>query len=68
MLVLTRKENQKVIMDVAGVRIVVNVVKACGSKAILAIDAPADVQIVREELLQKDSRKNGRNGKKGKQQ
>lgn len=48
MLVLTRKENQRIIID--GGRIVVRVVEIDGSRVRLGFDAPRDVTILREEV------------------
>ena len=49
MLVLTRKLNETIIID-GGIKL--TVVKIDGNKVRLAIDAPPDVQILREELYQ----------------
>ena len=51
MLVLTRKAEQKIRI---GKNVVITVLKIEGGQVSIGIDAPADVQIVREELLQKE--------------
>ena len=48
MLVLGRKENERIIIDG---NIVVTVVRLSGGMVRLGIDAPRDVSIKREELL-----------------
>jgi carbon storage regulator len=48
MLVLARKENEKIIIDG---RIVITVVRLAGRGVRLGIEAPAEVSIKREELL-----------------
>lgn len=48
MLVLTRKEGEKIVIDG---HIVVTVVSSHGGKVRLGIDAPRDVKIWREELV-----------------
>jgi carbon storage regulator len=47
MLVLSRKENERLII---GENIVVQIVRAAGGKVRLGIEAPRDVAIRREEL------------------
>ena len=47
MLVLSRKENQRIKL---GDSIVVTVVKVSGDKVRLGIDAPSDLLVLREEL------------------
>lgn len=51
MLVLSRKESQKIKL---GDSIVVTVVRTGRDRVQLGIDAPSDVLILREELLDKD--------------
>jgi carbon storage regulator len=53
MLVLSRKENERLVIDG---NIVVTVVRVAGGKVRLGIEAPADVQVKREELLDKPMR------------
>ena len=48
MLVLTRRENESIVI---ADQIVVKVVKIQGNRVRLAIDAPKDVQILRTELV-----------------
>jgi carbon storage regulator len=48
MLVLTRKENERIVIDG---RIIVTVVRVQGDKIRLGIEAPREVPIMREELL-----------------
>jgi carbon storage regulator len=50
MLVLSRKENERLVIDG---NIVVTVVRLAGGKVRLGIEAPASVQVKREELLGK---------------
>lgn len=47
MLVLSRKENERIRV---GPSIVVTVVKVAGDKVRLGIEAPSDVLVLREEL------------------
>lgn len=54
MLVLSRKRDQAIVIETAsGERIVVRVARA-SQLVRLAIDAPRDVRIVREELLRRE--------------
>ena len=48
MLVLTRRENEGIVIED---RITVKVVKIQGNRVRLAIDAPKDVQVLRTELV-----------------
>jgi carbon storage regulator len=48
MLVLGRKENQRLIIDG---KIVVTIVKASGGNVRLGIEAPSNVSVQREEIL-----------------
>jgi carbon storage regulator len=50
MLVLTRRENERIVIDG---RITVTVVRVEGNKIRLGIEAPQVVPIMREELLAK---------------
>jgi carbon storage regulator len=50
MLVLSRKVNEKIVIDG---RIVVTVVKIEGGQVRLGIDAPGHIKVLREEILQK---------------
>src|SRR5262249_33330524 len=47
MLVLTRKQGEKIVI---GDEITVGVVRVTGNKVVLAFDAPGEVRIVRAEL------------------
>ena len=49
MLILTRREQQAIVFPGLGIRIVILEKNRAGTR--LGIDAPHDVQIVREELL-----------------
>lgn len=51
MLVLTRKESQRIRI---GDDIVITIAKIDGNKVRVGIDAPADVSIVREEIIVHD--------------
>ena len=51
MLALTRKSGERLAIDTPAGRIWVLVVRVNGGKVRLGIDAPADVQVTREELL-----------------
>jgi carbon storage regulator len=57
MLVLSRKNNERILI---GPSIVLTVVRIEGSKVRLGIEAPPDVEIVREELLLPRSETGGR--------
>jgi len=48
MLVLSRKENERVVIDG---NIIVTVVRVAGGKVRLGIEAPPEVHVKREELL-----------------
>jgi carbon storage regulator len=50
MLVLTRKVGEEILI---GDKIRIKVIEVTGTKAKLGIDAPADVRIFREEILEK---------------
>jgi carbon storage regulator len=53
MLVLSRKLNEKLIIVLPdGTRIALQVVRATAGKARIGIDAPPDVKVFREELLE----------------
>jgi carbon storage regulator len=60
MLVLSRKQNERLVIDG---NIIVTVVRVAGGQVRLGIEAPADVHIRREELLGgMDPRNDGRFG------
>jgi carbon storage regulator len=50
MLVLTRRENERIIIDG---RITITVVRVQGDRIRIGIEAPQEVPIMREELLAK---------------
>lgn len=52
MLVLSRRENESIVI---GDNIRVTVVRARGNRVTIAIEAPQEVPITREELLQRKS-------------
>ncbi len=52
MLVLSRKVNEKIVIDGG---IVITVVKIEGGQVRLGIEAPSDVKVYREELLAKSA-------------
>jgi carbon storage regulator len=54
MLVLSRKESQKIKL---GDSIIVTVVRVSGDKVRLGIEAPSDILVLREELEQHESSK-----------
>ena len=56
MLVLTRKIGERIIIDN---RIVVEVMAVQGQRIRLGVTAPADVSIMREELVKADAVANG---------
>lgn len=66
MLVLSRKKDQKVCVNVGGVRIDVTVVQIAGDKVRLGFIAPSEVTIHREEVQERidsgepDRRKEGK--------
>lgn len=51
MLVLSRKQNERIVV---GGSVVVTVVRISGDKVRLGIDAPADVRVVRDEVADRD--------------
>ena len=53
MLVLSRKVNEKIVIDGG---IVITVVKIEGGQVRLGIDAPSQVKVFREEILDKSAR------------
>jgi carbon storage regulator len=52
MLVLSRKENERLVIDG---NIIVTVVRVAGGKVRLGIEAPPEIQVRREELLSRTS-------------
>lgn len=52
MLVLTRRENERIVFPEVG--ITVEVVSVSGSRARLGVDAPAEVRILRHEIAEKE--------------
>mgnify|MGYP006302467085 CR=1 FL=1 len=61
MLVLTRKKNEKIIIDD---NIEITVVHAGNGKVQLGIDAPQDIEIYREEVYREIEEENIEAGKK----
>lgn len=53
MLVVTRKPNESLILDVDGKRIEVKILGVKGNQVRVGTDAPKDVHIIRDELLKK---------------
>ena len=51
MLVLSRKQNERIRV---GVSVVVTVVRVCGDKVRIGIEAPANVRVLRDELDEDD--------------
>lgn len=62
MLVLSRRKKEAIIL---GDKITIEVVKVTRGKVVLAIDAPRDVPIVRQELYDAGMRQLGEIGAKG---
>lgn len=54
MLILTRRSSERIMV---GPDIVITIIEVRGQQCRIGIDAPKDVHIVREELLQRDARK-----------
>jgi carbon storage regulator len=55
MLILTRKEGERVML--AGGTIVITVVEIRGDRVRVGFEAPPDVKIQREELLKRDGKR-----------
>ena len=51
MLVLTRKKGEQVFITVGSTEVAVKVVKVSGGSVVLGFNAPKDVSILREELI-----------------
>ena len=60
MLVLSRRRNEKVIFPTLGISIEVR--RITGNRVQLAIAAPANVPILRHEILERRTREGGQNG------
>lgn len=55
MLLLMRRPDEKIIIDTAaGERIVIMVTKIAGNQVTLGFDAPPDINIAREEIMERD--------------
>ncbi len=52
MLVLTRKARQRIFIDCGKDRIIVEVCEITNGKVRIGVDAPREVKVFREELLQ----------------
>jgi carbon storage regulator len=57
MLVLSRKENERLVIDN---RIVVHVMRVAGGRVKLGVEAPLEVPVQREELLHRPADNSGR--------
>jgi carbon storage regulator CsrA len=57
MLILTRKENESIVIQAGGETIVVRLIRIEGSRARVGIEADERVSIMREELGEKRQRK-----------
>ena len=57
MLILTRKNNEGILIEVDGTVIELDVKKTSAGKVSLAFDAPPRVRIVRREVLEREDRK-----------
>ena len=61
MLVLTRQKSEKFVLREGGRTVAtITVVRVCGGKARLGIDAEASVEVLRGELLACEERTDGR--------
>ena len=56
MLVLSRKVNERIIIDVDGVEIIICVCKMTRNRARIGIEAPLSVRIQREEIQNKEKK------------
>jgi carbon storage regulator len=56
MLVLSRKRNEQIVLELPDQTIRIQVVSVEGNRVRIGIDAPRDIQIKREELLVETSR------------
>lgn len=50
MLVLKRRDGERIVVTVGDVRIVLTVLKSSAGRAAIGLDAPRDVLVAREEL------------------
>jgi carbon storage regulator len=50
MLVLTRQKNQKIIVEVGGLRMTITLADIRGDKVKLGFEAPREFKIIRQEL------------------
>lgn len=57
MLVLSRKQNERIIVSFEGAELVLTLVEIRGDKVRLGFEAPPSVGILRSELLPRDERK-----------
>ncbi|RLA42868.1 MAG: hypothetical protein DRR06_13480 [Gammaproteobacteria bacterium] len=57
MLVLTRKEDEKIILDVGDIEIIICVCKMSRHRVQIGIDAPLEVRIQRQEIHKMKERK-----------
>lgn len=56
MLVLTRKEGERVVINFPGQRVVLEVCKVEGDRVRLGFDAPRSVAVLREEIADRPAR------------
>lgn len=61
MLILTRKENESIVIQAGGDTIIVRIIRLEGSRARVGIEAAKRVSIMREELGEK-RKKGGEHG------
>lgn len=57
MLILSRRPNESIYIDVAGIRVKVKVARIVGNTVRLAFDAPPEALIRREEVAKADEAK-----------
>ncbi len=53
MLVLTRKQDERIVVSIAGYTINIHVLDVRGSKVRLGVDAPQEVEVHRDEVWQR---------------
>ena len=53
MLVLTRKQDERIVVSIAGYTINIHVLDVRGSKVRLGVDAPQEVEVHRDEIWQR---------------
>jgi sRNA-binding carbon storage regulator CsrA len=55
MLVLGRKESEKIVLELGDTIVTIRISKIRGNRATVSIDAPSDVRVKRGELLTKEN-------------